>query len=273
MATATVVTQEFETNSSNVTNKEDGQVLAINVPVFRESSPSLWFRVVEAQFKVKGISQSRTKFCNALSHLSMEVLENVPTDILDKEDYDELKQSVISSFEQSKPELFEKLIAAAPATGKPSMYLKELQKIARKVNVGDDLVRHKFINSLPSNIAPVAAAQTTLSLTQLGAMVDDLVPYQAQLHHVAAAPSRTFQKQNDGKIANDRNSVSPRNPTIPLGLRPFNSNQRPKICRGHLYFAEKSRTCKPWCKYPNKQGCNIHPSSRSSSPVSERSGN
>ena len=47
-----------------------------------------------------------------------------------------------------------------------SSYLRELQGFANKVAAGDDLVRHKFIQSLPPTIAPVIASQKSLTLAQ-----------------------------------------------------------------------------------------------------------
>ena len=58
---------------------------------------------------------------------------------------------------------------------------------------------------------------------------------------------------------------------LPINVRPFYRDQRTQICRGHLYFGETSRSCKPWCKWPNKKNLNIHPSSRLSSPTPSRS--
>ena len=38
-------------------------------------------------------------------------------------------------------------------TGRPSMFLHELMSLANKVGVGEDLVRHRFIQALPAAIA------------------------------------------------------------------------------------------------------------------------
>ena len=86
--------------------------------------------------------------------MTTDVLDNVPDNILDKENFDELKEAVISFYEKTKPELFAKLISKTPMTGRPSACLSKLQQIASKVRVGDDLVRHQFIQNLPSTIAP-----------------------------------------------------------------------------------------------------------------------
>lgn len=37
-------------------------------------------------------------------------------------------------------------------TGRPSLFLEEVQRIAAKVGVSEDLVKHKFIQALPTSI-------------------------------------------------------------------------------------------------------------------------
>ena len=82
----------------------------------------------------------------------MTAVDSVPAEILEKEDYNEFKSAMIANFEESKTELFEKLIRTLAMTGRPSSYLCELQQIASKVGAGEELVCHKFLQALPANI-------------------------------------------------------------------------------------------------------------------------
>ena len=58
--------------------------------------------------------------------------------------------------------------------------------------------------------------------------------------------------------------------SIPNNVKAFHSNQRPRVCRAHIYFGNFARTCKPWCILKSPE-LSIQPSSRpasrSSSPV------
>ena len=147
-----------------------------------------------------------------------------------------------------------------------------MQQLAVKIQVSEDLIRHKFLKSLPANISAVLASQKDLSLTQLGKLADELLPYlnpSANTMAVSTAPSR--QRSN---------SPHPRSEKFMFnGLKPFSPDQKPKICRGHVFFAEKSRTCRNWCKWPSKNNCRVlnsrasSPASRSSSPVRRSSEN
>ena len=251
----------------------DVGAVSIRCPQFSENNPNNWFRALEAQFTLKGITVSSTRYLHALSNLPTEVLDSLPDEILDSNDYRQLKEAVNGFYTKTKAELFERLISTTPMVGRPSAYLRTLQQIASKVGGNEDLVRHKFMQSLPPVIATALASQRSLSLTEIGSMADELSPLvnQAQVNQVTPPPQQNSYQYQYNRQASSYNqrSQTPRHQQqgIPIGLRPFNSSQRPKICRAHLYFAERARTCKPWCKFPRKSGCSILPSSRASSPA------
>ena len=235
-------------------------VVGVKMPAFMETAASAWFSILEANFHIKHITSEETKFFHLIANLPPEVVVKISASLITQQQYAETKAAVIAIHERTKPELFSKLITKTSMTGRPSYYMQELNSIASKVGVGDDLVRHQFIQALPPTISPVLAAQKDLTLMQLGNLADELTPFfqralhvksNTQSHHKQASPH--FQKRE----------IS----AIPIGLRPFNEQQRPKICRGHIYYADKSRTCKPWCRYPNKTNCTIQPNSRPTSPT------
>ena len=140
-------------------------------------------------------------------------------------------------------------------TGRPSVYLQELLTIANKCGVGDDLVRHCFINALPNTISPVIASQNSRPLLEVGTLADELIP---------------LLKKDAFQVSHSDNSQTSKplqsNNSRPIGLTPFHPSQRPVVCRGHLFYGQKSRSCKPWCTWPNKQRCTIS-RSRSASPA------
>ena len=244
---------------------DSAQAVSIKAPPFMENAVPSWFVIIEAQFKVRRISEESTKFYHALSALPPNVVASLPLDSINNEKYSQLKDEVVAHFENSKPELFNKLITSTQVAGRPSQYLRELRSIAQKVGVGDELPRHRFIQSLPSSIAPVLASQKDLSLDQLGRLADELQPLSLQNQSFLA----TAEEKIIPKPANVQRPARSNSPAIPIGVRPFGNSQRPLVCRAHIYFADRARTCKPWCKWPNKRNNNLQmqPSSRPSSPT------
>ncbi|KAF0289183.1 hypothetical protein FJT64_012542 [Amphibalanus amphitrite] len=70
--------------------------------------------------------------------------------------------------------------------------------------------------------------------------------------------------RSSGRI---RDGPLPAASSTPRGLQPFYRDQRPQVCRAHLYFGQEARTCKPWCRWPKKGDAKMEPSSRRGAPV------
>ena len=142
-------------------------------------------------------------------------------------------------------------------TGRPSTYLQEMLSIAKRIGIGEEIVIHQFLQALPAIIFPVIASQKELSLTQLGKLADELMPLLNNINATAFTAQHRTQKTEKSKD----------NIILPTGIKPFFPEQKVKICRAHLYFAEQARTCKPWCRWPKKQNTKILPSSRPPTPT------
>ena len=166
--------------------------VSVKAPPFIPSNPATWFVILEAQFNIAGIVTSSTKFYHALANLPVETVTNLDDTILQASDYDELKQAVKRFHEKSRGELFDNFLQETPLTGKPSHFLLQMAKIAKKVGVGDDMVRHRFQQALPASIAPVIASQRTLGLEDLGRLADELLPL---LKTTELTSSVTFERQ------------------------------------------------------------------------------
>lgn len=259
----------MDENSTESTNTHH---IAIKPPQFSSTHVNGWFEILEAQFELAKVTQESTKFYHALAALSADTVSRISNEILRKKEYETLKTTVKDIFEQSKSEIFQKLISTVSmGIGKPSQFLRDLQCQAQKVGIGDDLIRHQFLQAIPHSVAPVLAAQTGLSLDELGKLADDLVPL-ARGGTINAASS-SFRNSSPERRRENRDSSGDRGRSVErgkdlhVGLKPFYHDQRPMVCRAHIYFGTKAKTCKPWCRFP--KGDNkiiIEPSSRSSSP-------
>ena len=150
--------------------------VSVKAPPFMETAVQGWFAIFDAQFQLARITASDTKFYHVLSSLPPDTIAHVSPDVLAGKDFDKLQEAVTDMYEKTKPELFERLISKARLTGRPSLFLSELRKIAEKVGVGDELIRHKFLQSLPTGIAAALASQRETSLSQLGKLADELLP-------------------------------------------------------------------------------------------------
>lgn len=229
------------------------QLATFKAPAYMEVAATGWFHIMDAQFHLHNITTEETRFYNTLAALPAETVARVPHDVLDSGKYSELKDSVLALYESTKTELFDQLISKTVMTDRPSIFLEEIKRIASKVGVTDDLIRHKFIQSLPTAIAPVIATQQDMSLSQVGKLVDELFPLLGSKcllsQSVSSSAPAPTPRPSHSRVNNK------------YRVRPFYADQRPKVCRGHLYFGVNSRWCKPWCQWPTKDGCHIQSSS------------
>ena len=279
--------------------------VSVKAPPFMETAVQGWFAILDAQFQLARITASDTKFYHVLSSLPPDTIAHVSPDVLASKNFDKLQEAVTDMYEKAKPELFERLISKARLTGRPSLFLSELRKIAEKVGVGDELIRHKFLQSLPTGIAAALASQREMSLSQLGKLADELLPlihgapqaayavvgecesqpppgayqplpgaYQppvsqhqlAQCHLVS--PPRQPQFDHPHQPSAGSRGAPAGAPGTPLGLTPYHAGQRQQVCRSHLFYGARARTCKPWCQWPSKASdLKVQPSSRPASPA------
>lgn len=237
--------------------------VSVKAPAFMPNSVLGWTTIMEAQFELSKISSSQTKFFHAVSALPPEVVSRIDPDILNGQDYSNLKAALLAMYTKSKAELIDELMSRISLTGRPSAALAELKRTALSAGAGEDFVRHRFFKSLPTAIASALAAQKDLKLDQLGALADELVPLiQSQPCLTVNAHSRPSFQDHRARSTNDS--------AVPMGIRPFRNHQRPRICRAHIYYGEEARTCKPWCRWPSKKSnLRFEPSSRAASPIQE----
>ena len=123
--------------------------VSIKPPPFMETAVAGWFAVMDAQFHIANVKTESTKFYHVLSALPPDTIAHLPKSVLTSASFTELQEAVTDMYEKTKPELFERLIRKTKLTGRPSLFLAELREMGDKVGVGDELIRHKFIQSLP----------------------------------------------------------------------------------------------------------------------------
>ena len=106
--------------------------------------------------------------------------------------------------------------ASIDAQEKPSW----LREIASKVGVGDEFVRHKFLESTEPSVAAVLAAQE-IPLLQLGRIVDKLLPF---MNRSAVYAVKTGQAPSSSRAPSRKLTTASAN----IGETPFNEGKRPK---------------------------------------------
>src|SRR5215469_8280686 len=148
--------------------------VSLQIPQFSEPITSTCFVILEAQFKANKIASESAQFYQTLAHLPPEVVVRLSPSETTSENYAALKTAVINLFSQSNIEMFHQLLASRPLMGKPSLFLRDMLQTANRIGVSDNIVRIRFIDSMPFPLRVTLAAQTSLSLENLGMLANDL---------------------------------------------------------------------------------------------------
>eukprot|EP00096_Caligus_rogercresseyi_P010609 TRINITY_DN3937_c0_g1_i2.p2 TRINITY_DN3937_c0_g1~~TRINITY_DN3937_c0_g1_i2.p2 ORF type:complete len:160 (+),score=2.93 TRINITY_DN3937_c0_g1_i2:1414-1893(+) len=148
------------------------------------------------------------------------------------------------------------MISTQRLVGCPSMYLKGLQETANRLEVSEKIIRHKFLGSCPSEIATVLASRSSDSLENVGKLADQLQEILNLRAEVNQVEGQTFTPKPAQRTFQNKSYT----------LTPFHPDQKPKICRSHIFYGRRARSCKPWCVFQGKEKLGLEPSSRSGSP-------
>lgn len=105
--------------------------------------------------------------------------------------------------------------------GCPSLYLNELISLSY----------HKLIQALPPIIKPVIVSQSDLEIDRFEKMTDFLLLYFNKIE------TTQIQQVTLGQHRRGRSTNLSRTNDYPTIGRPINKDQKPKVCRTHLYFA------------------------------------
>ena len=129
---------------------------AVKLPQFWSENPDLWFFQAEAQFELRGISVSRTKYFYLVAALSPDVagrvtslLEEVPTE----NPYEVLKSALCHAYKLTEYQRAEALANLPPlGDNRPSELLATFRRL---LPVGHKVcfrARYDFLSRLPSEI-------------------------------------------------------------------------------------------------------------------------
>ena len=276
----------------------------INLPKFDGTLCEQYFRLADSQFKLHEISNPVTKYRIIYGLMDLEFSNRIPLkEVHEKEDYEALKAFLINHYNETKPEIYRRMLATKNLTGKPSEIMFKLKTYAQTIGINDDIVRMQFLNSQPNDIARILIGQNSMDLNALAKLADDIAGisedphkinnvakvqnnyqqhyernYQAeeeesetsysnkyprrenyhyyqepqQVHNINNSNKHLAKKEYKNNGQTNNTTINERGIVIPYSVQPFTADQRPKVCRFHLYYGHKARKCVQWCQWPNK---------------------
>jgi len=190
--------------------------------------------------------------------------------------YNQLKAEILSLSEKSKQKKIEEALGEATLDGKkPTNFLRALRAKMKEIELdpSDEVLKQRLIQAMPQRARLMLTTSLSLPLDEFGKVADNLHDLidDYEVTHIKQKQPSVVTSGKDSCHHSASRSFSPNNRKGNYGYLPYHADQRQKICRVHIYFAGKARSCKPWCQWPgNKPQCiepSSRPNSREASPV------
>ena len=244
--------------------------VSVKPPVFYRSIPGVWFRQMESQFFLTGITNDEKEFHHILVAIPEDVAINLPMDI-------DIKDHIYGIFQKSKQEMIEEALGMISLDSqKLSFCLMRIQgKLAEcNLTLDDNLLKHRLMQVMPLSLKTALSADLELPVEQFPKLADTIYSYSntvCSCHKSSKHICDLYTADAIKTIIQSAfNAIQPISKQIKVKEnthRPFTAGQRPKICRYHLYFAEKAKSCETCCQWPGQKPKNIESTPRANSPA------
>ncbi|XP_076686131.1 uncharacterized protein LOC143378313 [Andrena cerasifolii] len=149
--------------------------VSIRVPPFWEKNPTTWFRQLESQFVLSGITQDSTKYHyvsanleNKYADVVIDIINNPPATGM----YDKLKAELIRRLSDSKEQNIRRLLEHEEiGDRRPSIFLRRLQSLAGDT-VSDGFLKTLWMGCLPRGVHAVLVTRQNEPLDDLAVLAD-----------------------------------------------------------------------------------------------------
>lgn len=132
--------------------------VAVRAPPFWKDNPALWFRQLESQFYMNGITVSETKYHIAVAALDTAVINQVSDIVMNPPAvgmYETLKLRLQERFAESEERRFKKLIGSIELGDKKPSYLwREMRDLAG-TRLDEGFLRSLWLQRLPAQIQAI----------------------------------------------------------------------------------------------------------------------
>ncbi|KAG8196267.1 hypothetical protein JTE90_023822 [Oedothorax gibbosus] len=248
--------------------------VAVKAPPFWRGNPEIWFRQMESQFVLAGITVELTKFHYVVSALQPEELAIVGDLVMNipvENPYTSIRDRLCNQYADTKEEQLRDLISGMQlGDKKPSRLLLEMK--GKAGTMAEDLLKTLFMQRLPSHVQQILAISND-KLEKLAEIADGIMSLAGgvAVHEIKSPVSqvpqqagsleepslRTMLMEITARLdhletrsrSRSRDSWSGNNRQRSSSRRRAPSGQCSSHCWYHQRFGEKASNCKPPCTW------------------------
>lgn len=251
---------DFASLSPNAPHMEISRV-SVKAPPFWRSDPLLWFKQMESQFVMAGVTQDVTKFHTIVASIESNILEKVQDVIINPPAtnmYETLKAKLVCSFSDSEEKRLKKLLTEMELSDKkPSDLLSQMRSLAQG-KVSDDILKQLWMQRLPSQMKAILSVSED-RLEKLATMADKICDCSdTEIHAVSSASENRMSRLDNierrlESLCNKMEAFGgSRSKSRATGKRNRSKSSHRKdkpLCWYHFKFGEKAKKCVTPCNF------------------------
>ena len=225
--------------------------MSVKVPAFWPDSAEAWFVQVEAQFALKGVTTSLTKFYYCVSSFNQETANHV-LDLIksppSSEPYEALKKRLLRLFALDDFQRYE-AISSLPLSGdmKPSKLMSSMLALLPVGHEPCFFLQGAFLKRLPADLHAHLVRDDFSDLISLTLKADKI--YQSRVasnpvYAVSSTPEDSINAVRSSGSSRPRRSATPH-----ASNRQDNRSQSPTMCYYHHTWGSQAKKCRAPCSW------------------------
>ncbi len=223
--------------------------VSVKVPAFWPDSAEAWFVQVEAQFALKGVTSSTTKFYYCVSSFNQETANQV-LDLIksppSSEPYEALKTRLLKLFALDDYQRYE-AISNLPLSGdmKPSTLMSNMLALLPVDHKPCFFLRGAFLKRLPADVRAHLLRDDFSDPISLALKADEI--YKSR---VSSSPVYVVSQEDSVNAVSSSATNRPRRSATPhAGRNQENRSLSPSMCYYHSSWGSKAKKCRAPCSW------------------------
>ena len=224
----------------------------VQLPTFDKAEPRAWFRIADANFGIRKVTDSHTKYYYVLSKLDSVTLRKLSTFLdrpLGADRYKDICQTLCTTFE---PHLEAKIDAFLSTTDagdeRPAEFALELRRLLVRASL-DDVLKRVFLRSMNPSIVTAITGSLAGDFDTVAAAADKAWTASSastSSQATVSAVSSTAPHRGGGRGSCGGRGGRQR------GNRPSGQVESVPLCHFHRKFGDAARKCASGCSRWNE---------------------
>ena len=225
---------------------------SVQLPAFDKVEAETWFAVADANFALRKVTDSTTKYYYVLSKLDASTLRKLSSFIKrpkGDDPYSEIKEELCEAYEPPLEKKLDSLLTIGDMGDEsPKEYGMEIRRLAADATL-DDVLKRIFIRGLPRSVVTAITGNLGASFSTVITVANRAWTASSSTNEQSASVAAVSAPQGAGSRRGARGSRGGRQ----RGAKQSGGQTRTvTLCHFHLKFGDAAKRCAPSCSRFNE---------------------